>query len=45
VLILLSSLPESYDHMVTTMLYSKETLILKEVLSTLLIKGDYEKTK
>ena len=30
-LILLSSLPESYDHIVTTMLYSKETLILEEV--------------
>ena len=30
-LILLSSLPESYDLIVTTMLYSKETLILKEV--------------
>jgi len=34
-LILLSSLPESYDHIVTTMLYSKETLIL-EVMPTLL---------
>ena len=34
-LILLSSLPESYDHIVTTMLYNKETLILKEVTSTL----------
>jgi len=35
-LILLSSLPESYDHIVTTMLYVKETLILKEIISTLL---------
>jgi len=26
-LILISYLPESYDHIVTTMLYSKETLI------------------
>ena len=34
-LILLSSLPESYDHIVTTMLYSKETLNL-EITSTLL---------
>ena len=34
-LILLSSLSESYDHIVTTMLYGKETLIL-EVTSTLL---------
>ena len=30
-LILLSSLPESYDHIVTTMLYGKKTLILKEI--------------
>ena len=36
VLILLSSLPESYDHIVTTMLYGKETLILEEATSTLL---------
>jgi len=34
-LILLSSLPESYDHIVTTMFYSKKNLI-KEVTSTLL---------
>ena len=36
-LILLSSLPESYDHIITTMLYGKETLILEEVTSTLLL--------
>ena len=35
-LILLSSLSESYYHIVTTMLYGKETLILEEVTSTLL---------
>ena len=35
-LILLSSLPELYDHIVTTMLYGKETFILEEVTSTLL---------
>jgi len=35
-LILLSSLPKSYDHIVTTRLYGKETLILEEVTSTLL---------
>jgi len=35
-LILLSSLSESYDHIITTMLYGKETLILEEVTSTLL---------
>jgi len=34
-LILLSLLPQLYDHIVTTILYSKETLILK-VISTLL---------
>ena len=36
VLILLSSLPQSYDHIVTIMLYDKETLVLEEVTSTLL---------
>jgi len=35
-LILLSSLPQSYDDIVTTILYGKETLILKDVTSTLL---------
>jgi len=35
-LIVLSSLPESYDHIVTNMLYGKKTLILDEVTSTLL---------
>ena len=35
-LILLSSFLESYDHIVTTMLYGKKTLILKEVTPTLL---------
>jgi len=28
-LILLSSLPEPYDHVITTMLYDKKTLILE----------------
>jgi hypothetical protein len=35
-LILLSSLPESYDHIVTTMLYGKDTLDFEEVTGTLL---------
>ena len=35
-LILLSSLTESYDHIITTMLYGKETLFLEEITSTLL---------
>ena len=35
-MILLSSLSELYNHIITTMLYGKETLILKEVTSTLL---------
>jgi len=34
--ILLSSLLQSYDHIVTIMLYGTETLILEEVMSTLL---------
>ena len=34
--ILLSSLPQSYDCITSTMLYCKETLILEEVMSTLL---------
>ena len=49
-LILLSSLSESYDHIVTTMLYDKKTLILEEVMSTLLSneirkKSNQEKQK
>ena len=36
VLILLISLSESYDHIITTMIYGKKTLILEEVTSTLL---------
>jgi len=35
-LILLSSLLEPYDHIITTMLYSKETLIFEEITPTLL---------
>ena len=35
-LILLNSLPESYDRIVTTILYGKETLILEKVTSTFL---------
>ena len=35
-LILLSSFPQSYDHIFTTMLHGKETIILEEVTSTLL---------
>ena len=38
-MILLSSLPQSYDHIVTTMLYSKKTFILEEIVSTLLSNG------
>ena len=37
-LILLNSLSESYDHIVTTIIYEKETLILKEVMTTVLSK-------
>ena len=35
-LILLSSLSQSYDHIITTILYGKKTLILEKVMSTLL---------
>ena len=35
-LILFTWLPESYDHIITTILYRKETLILEEVTTTLL---------
>jgi len=35
-LILLSSFPQSYDHIIIPMLYGKETHILEEVMSTLL---------
>ena len=35
-LILLSSFSQLYNHIITTMLYNKETLILKEFTSTLL---------
>ena len=35
-LIFLSSLLESYDHIIITMLYGKKPLILEEVTSTLL---------
>ena len=35
-LLLLSSLPESYDHLVTTLLYRKETLEMDEVAAALI---------
>ncbi|KAH7849584.1 hypothetical protein Vadar_019987 [Vaccinium darrowii] len=35
-ILLLASLPPSYDHLVTTVMYGKETLSLDEVTSTLL---------
>ena len=35
-LMLLSLLPQSYDHIITTILYGKKTLILEEVTTTLL---------
>ena len=48
-LILLSLLPESYDHIVTTMFYGKETLILEQVTSTLLFneirKGQIKRSR
>ena len=44
-LILLSSLSEIYDHIVTTILYGKKTLILEEIMSTLLSNEIRKKTK
>jgi len=38
VLMFFSSLSQSYDHIVTTMFYEKETFILNEVTTTLLSK-------
>jgi len=35
-LLLLSSLPKSYDHIITTTHYGKKTLILEKVTTTLL---------
>ena len=35
-LLLLASLPASYDHLVTTLIYGKITLVLEEVTSALL---------
>ena len=43
-LLLLSSLPKSYDHLVTTILYDKDTLKIKEVKTTLLSNETRSKT-
>lgn len=53
VAVLLASLPEKYDHLVTTMLYGKQSIVLDEVTSTLLsnenrrkvVDGIYEDSK
>ena len=34
--LLLASLPTSFDHLVTTLMYRKETIVLEEVTSALL---------
>ena len=36
VLLLLTSLPTSFDHLVTTLMYGKETIVLEKVTSALL---------
>ena len=36
VLLLLASLPASFDHLVTTLIYEKEAIVLEEVTSVLL---------
>ena len=43
-LIFLSSLSQSYDHIITTMLYGKKTLMLEDVMSTLLSDEIRKKT-
>jgi len=43
--ILLSSLPQLYDYIITTMLYHKKTPILEEVTSTLLSNEIRKKIK
>jgi len=45
VLILLSPLSQSYDHIIITTLYDKKTLILMEVTTTLLSNEIRKKTK
>ena len=35
-LLLLASLPTSFDHLVTTLMYGKETIVLEEVTSAFL---------
>ena len=35
-LLLLASLPTSFDHLVTTLMYKKKTIVLKEATSALL---------
>ena len=44
-LILLNSLLKSYDHIVTTILYEKKTLILEEVTTILLSNEIKQKAK
>ena len=42
-LLLLASLPESYDHLVTTLIHRKTTLVLEEVSSALLSYNQMKK--
>ena len=41
-LILLNSLPESYDHLCTTIMYEKEKLVFADI-SSILINNEYRK--
>lgn len=45
VAVLVASLPKKYDHLVTTMLYGKKTIVLAEVKSTLLSEDKRKKTR
>ena len=44
-LLLLASLPDSYNHLVTTLMYGKTTLSLNEVLGALIEYHRYKKTE
>ena len=44
-LLLLASLPDSYDYLVTTLMYGKTTLLLNEVLGALIEHHRYKKTE
>ncbi|EEC80612.1 hypothetical protein OsI_22973 [Oryza sativa Indica Group] len=44
-IVLLCSLPESYEHVVTTLTYGKETIKTKDITSALLARDQMRKNK